>query len=204
MAAIVLLTNLFPTVALCTADNEVHKWLVEVTEVSNLCWPVVHLNIDICVNIRVPWRIGTLVVPDTLEVVRSSNRLAVRTDSEVTSIVEVELFKEQMVVSSAVCRAIVREVVVNQSLCINCRSRKAKVECHALCNCCKIGNVILLNSRKAFGNCSLNLTFYALVNIGRCLGGKVIVENFHIAVEVCSTLEVEGNLCCILHKDTLA
>ena len=77
ITVVVLFSHLLPTVALCAADDEINEWLVKVTEISDFCWPVVHLDVDVCVDIGVPWRIGTTVVPDTLESIRSRNRLAV-------------------------------------------------------------------------------------------------------------------------------
>ena len=117
---------------------------------------------------------------------------------------EVELLKEQMVVCCAVCSAVVREVIVDQGLCINSRSCKTKVECHTLCDCCEVGNVVSLKSCIILCSSSLNLTLYTSVDIGWCLCCKVVVENLHITVEVCGTLEEECNLCSVLHGDTLA
>ena len=77
ITVVVLFSHLLPTVALCAADDEVHKWFVEIAEICNLSWPVVHLDVDVCVDVRVPGRIGTTVIPDTLKSVRSRDRLAV-------------------------------------------------------------------------------------------------------------------------------
>ena len=74
---------------------------MKVGKVGCLGGPVVHLNVDIGVDIRVPGRVCTTVVPDTLQVVGGSNGLTVRTDSQITTVVEVQLFQEQMVIGSA-------------------------------------------------------------------------------------------------------
>ena len=58
MSFIVIRTHLFPTLGLCTTDDEVYERLVQVAEVGDLGGPVVHLDVDVGVDVRVPGRVG--------------------------------------------------------------------------------------------------------------------------------------------------
>ena len=203
IAIVVALAHFLPTGTLGTTQDEVNERLVQVREVGNLCGPVVHLDVDVGMDIRVPGRFRATVVPDTLQVVGSSNGLAVRTDSQVAAEVEVELFQEQVVVGSACAIGVLGVVVVYQSLGVNRGSLQAHVEGHALGNSGEVLDVSRLNSLVALGTCSLYSGLNLFINSFRsnrvevacCIG---------IAIEVGCTLKIEGYVSGILHGNTLS
>ena len=73
------------------------------------------------------------VIPDTLQVIGSGNVITVRTDSQIATIVEIELFQEQVVVLRACTFGIIGIVVIYQ--------------------CLDIHSMMILR-RQAFGRCS--------------------------------------------------
>ena len=68
----------------------------------------------------------------------------------------------------AVGIAVVGEVFVNKSLCVNGRSLQTEVKCHTFCNGGEVIHVIILNSLEALGYCCLNHSLGTLVNLVCC------------------------------------
>ena len=85
-----------PSVGFRVVDDEVEERFVAFAEVGLLNGPVVHLDVDVRMHIRVPRRIGA-VVPDTLQVVGHVLCTAARRDTEIASEVEIEFFEEEAV-----------------------------------------------------------------------------------------------------------
>ena len=85
------LGSCLPIGRLGVVDDVVEEGQVAVAEVGGLGGPVVHLHIDVGVDVGIPGSVG-YVVPDTLEVGGDVDVAATRRDGEVAAVVEVELF----------------------------------------------------------------------------------------------------------------
>ena len=83
-----------PTLLLVVVENIVEEGEVAVGEVGGFCGPVVHLHVDVRVDVGVPRCIG-LIVPDTLQIGGNIDRTTAGRNHEVATIVEVELFEEE-------------------------------------------------------------------------------------------------------------
>lgn len=105
----VLAGYVLPMMVGCILDNIVEERQMELAKVGGLCGPVVHLNVNVGVNVAVPWGFS-LVVPDALQIVGYVNATTAG-NLKVPAVVEIELLEVQVV--SFRTSTIVRRVVVS-------------------------------------------------------------------------------------------
>ena len=108
-------------------DDVVQEWQVHGAEIGSLCWPVVHLYIDIRVDVAVPEAGIGVVVPDALQVCWHIYQHIVAADHQVASVLEVQLFEEQPV---SLCPVVGIGVIVYQCLRCHCAGGIAQLQLH--------------------------------------------------------------------------
>ena len=87
-------SGILPALIFVVVENIIEEGEVAIGEVGGFCGPVVHLHVDVRVDVRVPRCIG-LIVPDTLQIGGNIDRTTAGRNHEVATIVEVELLEEE-------------------------------------------------------------------------------------------------------------
>ena len=68
---------------------------VHLREIGGVGRPIVHLNIDVCMDVAMPEGCVAAVIPDALQIRWRVNAcVQVGTDGQITSVLEVQRFKE--------------------------------------------------------------------------------------------------------------
>ena len=87
-------SGFLPTFSFIVVENIIEEGEVAVGEICRFCWPIVHLHVDVGVDVGVPRRL-CLVVPNTLQIGGHIDVTATRRNHQVATIVEIELFEEK-------------------------------------------------------------------------------------------------------------
>ena len=87
-------SGFLPTFSFVVVEDIVEKGEVTVGEIGRFCGPVVHLHVDVRVNVGVPRRL-CLVVPNALQIGGHIDGTTTRRNHQVAAIIEIELFEEK-------------------------------------------------------------------------------------------------------------
>ena len=114
---------------------------MHLAEVGGLCGPIVHLYVDVGMDVGVPGSIGA-VVPDTLQVAGEVNT-ARRRDLKVTTIVEIQLLKHEVTLH---CSCI---ICIDHFIGGHYIIGTGNLKCHAVVILFVIGNMLAVKSLPA-------------------------------------------------------
>ena len=134
-----------PVVASGHIDDVVDEGQMQLAQVGGLGWPIVHLHVDVGMDIGVPGRL-TAVVPYTLQVAGDIHT-ATATDHEIASIGEVELFEEEGIGLAACGTPAGIIVALYQAVGGKGRSGSLQLEIHSSAQCREVLGVALEQSR---------------------------------------------------------
>ncbi len=170
----IFLGHALPVLVSCVLDDVFQQGQMQLAEVCVLNGPVVHLDVDVGVDVAVPGGVGH-IVPDTLQIVGSYDA-AVAADGQITAVLEVELLQEACLGSVGL-----GSVVMLDKLLGGACGCSIQVQLHALHVGREVGNVLGQDGVKAFGVCCVRDVQDACTQLGAAhavvarggVGGKV-------------------------------
>ena len=161
-------SGFLPTFSFVVVEDIVEEGEVAVGEVGGFCGPVVHLHVDVRVDVGVPRRI-CLVIPNALQIGGNIDRTTTRRNHQVATIVEVELFEEKPIFRIFVARIAV--VVVDERLCVLFGGSIVEIEFHASHVAFKVSHVRTLEFCPRFCGCFRHNVLHLCSNCGGITSG---------------------------------
>ena len=161
-------SGFLPTFSFVVVEDIVEEGEVAVGEICRFCGPIVHLHVDVRVDVGVPRRI-CLVVPNTLQIGGHIDGTTTRRNHQVATIVEVELFEEKPIFRISVARIAV--VVVDERLCVLFGRSIGEIEFHASHVAFKISHVRTLEFCPRFCGCFCHNVLHLCSNGGGITSG---------------------------------